>query len=312
MNIIAIDFGGTMIKIGLFIQDDLVKFSSIKSNSDKPIAETLLRVQEKLNQMLTQLDMDYSAFSGVSIALPGIVNSDEKKLIAINEKYNDAITMDFYSWVKVSFKLPLLVMENDANAALMGEYAQGNTDGSKNAVLMILGTGVGSAAMINGSLLRGAHYQAGCLGGHIIVDYSGSECTCGNRGCLEAETATWAVSRIAQSDAGFNASTLSMENNLEIKHISDHARRGDPLAVKILYGFIKKWSAGIINLIHAYDPEVVVLSGGVMKSADMIRDPLFKRVKESAWTPYGEIKLKVSQNPEQSVLFGLNYLARRT
>lgn len=310
MNIIAIDLGGTMIKLGLFVEGELFLFDKIESNSSGSMKDILTNVQNKINDMLTLTTLDFSDFAGVSLALPGIVNSKEKKLIAINEKYNDAISTNFTLWVKESFNLPLLIMENDANAAIMGEYALGTTEGSKNAALMIIGTGIGTATIINGSLLRGAHYQAGCLAGHIIIDYNGSECTCGNIGCVEAETATWAISRIAQEDSGFSLSSLSLERNLEIKHIADHARRGDPLAVKILYGLIKKWSSGIINIIHAYDPEVVILSGGVMKSADMIKDPLFRRVKDKAWTPYGEIKIKVSQNPEQSVLYGLNYLAK--
>ncbi len=312
MNVIAIDFGGTMIKLGLFCKDELLLFDKIVSNSDKGIIDILKKVEKKINVMLKQKKANSTDFSGISIALPGIVNSTEKKLIAINDKYNDSISFNFTLWTQETFNLPLLIMENDANAALMGEYAIGTTNGSKNATLMIMGTGIGTAALINGSLLRGAHYQAGCLGGHMIIDYKGSKCTCGNSGCVEAETATWAVSRIVKEDPGFQMSTLAYEENLEIKHIADHARRGDPLAVKILYGFISKWSAGIINLIHAYDPEVVILSGGVMNSADMIKDPLFKRIKEKAWTPYGEVELKISKNPEQSVLYGLNYLAKES
>jgi len=250
-------------------------------------------------------------FSGLALALPGIVDNRDQKILSINKKYNDAVDFDFRRWSEKDLKLPLLLMENDANAALMGEISMGTTGGVQNAALMILGTGVGTSALINGSLLRGAHYQAGCLGGHFIIDHKGSLCTCGNRGCLEAETATWAISRIVAKESGFSGSSLSTEKDIKIKQITDHARKGDALAKKILKDLIRKWSAGAVTLIHAYDPEVVVVSGGVLISADLIADSLFEDIRKNAWTPYGEIDLKISSNPEQSVVRGLNYLAQK-
>lgn len=308
MGIITVDFGGTMIKIGLFVNGELVHFDMIPSLSQSGMARNLVKVEDRVTEMVDQCDLPMDFFSGVAIAMPGIVDPREKKVLSINGKYSDAVGFDFRKWARDHLDLPLLFMENDANAALAGEVALGNTGGSENAALMILGTGVGTAAMIGGQLLRGAHFQAGCLGGHLIIDYRGSECTCGSYGCVEAETATWAIRRIVEREPGFPGSPLRGLADPKIRDIADRARQGDGLARKILDDLIDKWSAGAVNLIHAYDPEVFLLSGGVMNGADLFGEPLIEKIRSRAWTPYGEIDIRISSNPEQSVLFGLKSL----
>lgn len=309
MNVIAIDFGGTMIKMGLFLNDKLACFTKLEAKSKDGITSRLDDVKDEVYKMINQLNLSIEDFLGIGIAMPGIINFDEKKVLSINDKYNDAVDIDFSKWAEDKFKLPI-IMDNDANVALMGEHALGTTGNSKHAALVIFGTGVGTAAFINGQLLRGAHYQAGCLGGHSIIDYDGYPCNCGNIGCLEAQASTWAIPKILADEPDLTDSSLANDKDYRIKNIVDHARNGDKLANKVLQDLIKKWSAGIINIIHAYDPEVIVLSGGVMNAADLIAEPLFKRVRELAWTPYGIIDLKISKDPEQSVLHGLNYLVK--
>ena len=86
-------------------------------------------------------------------------------------------------------------IDNDARLAAVGEWKYGAGKDTDNLVVMTIGTGIGTSVIMNGKLLRGKHFQAGCLGGHFSVKYNGSMCTCGNSGCVEAYASTWSFKR---------------------------------------------------------------------------------------------------------------------
>src|SRR2546423_11552161 len=90
-----------------------------------------------------------------------------------------------------------------------GKEKFGEGRGSNNVVVIIIGTGIGSSAIIEGRLLRGKHFQAGILGGHFTVQYNGNECTCGNIGCVEAQASTWNIRQMIKADPGFSKSSLA-------------------------------------------------------------------------------------------------------
>jgi glucokinase len=123
------------------------------------------------------------------------VDSVNKKVLTINDKYGDVISLDLEKWAFEHFGVPLEI-ENDTRAALLGEWKFGNGRGYNDVVLMTLGTGIGTSAVIEGKILRGRHFQAGILGGHFIVNPKGKLCNCGNVGCAEAEASTWNLEEI--------------------------------------------------------------------------------------------------------------------
>src|SRR5690349_19458598 len=120
---------------------------------------------------------------------------------------------------------------------------------------MTIGTGVGSSAVIEGKLLRGKHFQAGCLGGHFTINVKGQLCNCGNYGCVEVEASTWNIERIAKASGEFRESVLSKESKVDFESIFRCAAGNDSLAEKLRERCIDVWSACAVNLIHAYDPE---------------------------------------------------------
>src|SRR3990170_7444612 len=110
-------------------------------------------------------------------------------------------------WAMERWGVPL-VLENDARAALVGEWQYGAGKDCDNVVLITLGTGVGTAALINGKLLHGKHFLAGSLGGHMSINLHGDVCNCGNLGCVESEASTWALQKLVTRDRNFHSSTL--------------------------------------------------------------------------------------------------------
>lgn len=307
---IGVDFGGTNIKIGIMQDGKIISKTSLQANSHKGIVHRLGLVEEKIKILLKYVGFELKDCSGIGIAIPGIVNFKENRVLSINDKYKDALSFDFAKWNQTKFSLPL-VMDNDANLALLGEVYSGCALGAENAVMMTLGTGIGTAAIIEGRLLRGKNYQAGCLGGHFTTMMGGRTCTCGNIGCVEAQAGSWAIPAIAIEAKNYSESLLSKLDIIDVKNIIISEEKGDEVAKKLLAYLVNNWAVALVNLIHAYDPELIVLSGGVINAKEKILNPLIDYVYKYAWTPWGKVKFVVSENPDESVLLGLDYLLKK-
>jgi glucokinase len=170
--------------------------------------------------------------------------------------------------------------------------------------MVTFGAGIGAAAMMESRLLQGKHFQGGCLGGHIPAAWNGRSCICGNVGCVEAEASTWALPEICASWPCYSESVLSREPHLEFEALFRCARTGDSVAIEIRERCLRIWAAGIVALIHAYDPEVVVLGGGVMLSADDILPSIREYVHTHAWTPWGKVEIRPGELGDHAALLG--------
>ena len=149
-----------------------------------------------------------SACAGLAFGFCGLVDTVAGRVLSTNAKYDDAPGLDLPRWCRESFGLRFRI-ENDARLALLGERHAGAAQGTDDAVMMTLGTGIGGVALIGGRLLRGKHFQAGVLGGHLVADFEGRPCTCGGVGCVEAEASSWALPDICRATPGFEASALA-------------------------------------------------------------------------------------------------------
>jgi glucokinase len=194
--------------------------------------------------------------------------------------------------------------------ALMGEHSAGAGRGVDDLVMVTLGTGIGAAAMMGGRLVRGKHYQAGCLGGHMPVSLSGRVCSCGNTGCVEAEASTWALPSICRSWPGFAESALASEKELDFAALFRAVAAEDRVARGVLDHCLRAWAAGTVALIHAYDPEVVIFGGGVMKSGAVILPFIDGYVRQYAWTPWGKVQIRAAELGNDAALLGAEPLLR--
>ena len=158
--------------------------------------------------------------------------------------------------------------------------------------------------MIQGRLLRGAHAQAGCLGGHLPVDFRGQRCTCGNIGCAEAEASGWALPAITRERPTFATSSLAGEPELNFRVLFDAADRRDPVALEVRQHCLEIWAANAVALIHAYDPEAVIIGGGVMRRADVIVPFVQNHVSKHAWAAWGTPVVRAAELGERAALLG--------
>ncbi|MCF8231039.1 MAG: ROK family protein [Bacteroidales bacterium] len=305
---IAIDLGGTKIKIGIVKEGRVLAWSSIDAYSEKGLLERLPIIEQQVNMLLNKVSAEKTDVAGVAFATPGLVDTNEMKLISINDKFSDALDFDFKMWAKMRWGTSL-ALENDARAALAGEWQYGAGRGYDNVVGLTLGTGIGTSAVMNGSLVRGKHFQAGILGGHFIVNVNGTPCNCGNIGCAEAEASTWSLAEKARKHPQWAESSLSQEEIIDYKNVFLHAQQKDPLAAVLMNHSMDIWAATVINMIHAYDPEIVILNGGVMGSADVIIPYIQDKVNKQAWLGWGNVKIVKAENMDNAALLGAAYLA---
>jgi len=206
-------------------------------------------------------------------------------------------------WCEETIGAPLHI-ENDARLALLGERHAGAARGVDDVVMMTLGTGVGGVAMIDGRLLQGRHGQAGLLGGHLGATIDGRPCTCGSRGCVEAEASTWALPEICRGWAGFAQSALSRARCLDFETLFSRATDGDRMARGIPDRCLRVWGAGAVSMVHAWDPELVVIGGGVMRGAGEVLPFVREHVRRHAWTPWGQVTVRAAELGEQAALLG--------
>lgn len=294
MKTLCVDLGGSRVKLALMTADSHPRPDVFAVDSRAPLAQTL--------SLVAQHAAAWGQPDAVSIALPCVVCRG--KVIACNGKYTDAVGFDWAEWAQETFGAPVFLM-NDAAAALLGEMHYGAANDTDAAAILMIGTGIGSAAAQDGRILEGRHGTMGMLGGHMAIEMlHPRRCTCGAMGCLEAWAGTWALDEIARQEEGFAESVLANAGKVDYRALLDGVKQGDAVSRRVFETVAAALGMGAVNLIHAYDPEVLLLSGGPCHS-EMLMGRIREYVGENAWTPWGQVEVRVAENPEGSVLLGL-------
>jgi glucokinase len=309
MTILACDLGGTRLKIGVVQNGAVLAQSTEPANSKQGLAPQLPGLKAAWLRLLDGLKLRLGDCAGISVAFPSLVDSASGRVLSEFGKFADAPSLDLRAWARQELGL-LLAIENDARMALIGEWQAGAGRGLNNLVMMTLGTGLGTGAIIEGRVLRGAHSQAGCLGGHLTVRYGGRLCACGNIGCAEAEASTAFLAEQAKTLPDFSESTLVREPALDFAAVFRQAVAGDSCAMALRDHSLLVWSSLAVNLIHAYDPEMLILGGGIMGNADAILPAVSEQVRRYAHTPWGKVRVEASKLGDQAALVAGEWLLR--
>jgi len=301
---IGIDLGGTRVKIGIMVKNEFVAFSSFPSFRDSNMDYNMNLIKQKINEIIERNDLSANDIKIIGLAFAGIVDCENAKVISCRGKFTDSIGFDFKKWAIENFGVPIF-MDNDSRMACWGEMLQGVARDYSNVVMVTLGTGIGTGVAIDGELLIGKHFQAGCMGGHFSIKPNGLQCYCGNRGCIEIEASIDVLASMAQQHEDYRKSALSTLDKIEFEHIFKFAQEGDHVAVDLTNYCMELWSCGLISYIHAFDPEIIILGGGVTKSADRIFPFLQDRVRKHTWTPWGEVIVSPSELNDKAAVLGV-------
>lgn len=308
MTVLACDLGGTRLKIGV-VQDGRVLAQAVEpAHSHLGLAPRLPVLRATWLRLLKELKLTLAECAGVSVAFPSIIDRRTGRILAVYGKYEDSMGIDLRAWARTELGLPLAI-ENDARMAMIGEWQAGAGQGCDNLVMITLGTGLGVCAIIEGQILRGKHGQAGVLGGHLTVRYGGRPCTCGNIGCAEAEASTASLRQIAEASPNWERSSLR-SLPLDYANVFGQAEADDACAIGLRDHSLLVWSSLVVNLIHAYDPERVILGGGIMSSADRILPAITEHVNRYAHTPWGKVSIVRSSLGDKAALVAGEWLLR--
>jgi glucokinase len=307
MTVLACDFGGTRIKLGLVRNGALLTQQTLPAHSDRTLAERLETVARALSDLCQTQGLKIAQCAGLGLSFPSTIDVQNARIIDYWGKFSDATDFDLRDWARNSLGVPVAI-ENDARMALIGEWRYGAGRECDNLVILTLGTGLGTAAVVEGKLLRGRHGQAGIYGGHLTVRYGGRPCSCGNIGCSEAEASTSVLQDLARNHPEFRSSGLTHEEVIDYAAVFRLAKQGDTLAQELRDHSLEVWSATVVNLIHAYDPEQAVLGGGIMASAESILPAIRRHVAKHAHTPWGKVEIKSSLLGDSAALFACEWL----
>lgn len=309
MNVLVCDLGGTRMKLGLLRGGELIAQEIIPAHSHLGLAARLPDLSAALRRLAAAQQLRLGDCAGVAISFPSLVDPKTGRVLAEYGKYHDAPNLDLREWAARELGLPLAI-ENDARMALIGEWRHGAGRGCDDLVMMTLGTGIGTSALIQGQVLRGKHGQAGCLSGHLTVRYGGRPCSCGNLGCAEAEASTAFLAELARERHDFGASALAREPVLDFAAVFRLAAIGDPCAVAIRQHSLLVWATLAVNLIVAYDPELLVVGGGIIASADVIIPAIQQHVDRHAHTPWGKVRVVPSALGAAAALMAGEWILR--
>lgn len=246
---LGIDIGGTKIE-GSLVDSSGAALTTIRIPTPLDCDET----HTALSNLIQSLLPKNKKILGVGLSIPGSIDPKSKKLR--NAPNSPAINgTRFFEGLKKRLSLPVKI-ENDANCLILGEHKFGAAKGYKIAVGLIMGTGFGSGVMINGKLLNGSTGLAPELG-HTILDTSGRLCLCGNRGCVEAYLSGASILR-RYHDAGGDKTVTKTEAVFK-------NAKSDLIAANIVMTTKNLFSRFVASLVSIYDPEVIVLGGGLSK-----------------------------------------------
>ena len=293
----AVDIGGTKIAVG--IVDDS---GCVLARADSPTDAHLGYVHglERIVAMLRSVARNASVvITGIGIGCTGLV-------YPATGTFGDMDFLPTWNGYKPVEDLSRIfqvqaALENDADAAALGEAAWGPGKDKERLIYITVGTGIGGGIILNGQLYRGADMSHPELG-HHVMDPSGPECSCGFRGCWE----TLATGRAMENWFRNNATAADINaDNLSAKKICELARQGNELARRAVEHESYYLGLGLANLINLFVPDVIVLGGSVMNSADLLMEGIQKVIRQGCrFVPYENTELALASLGENSNLIG--------
>jgi glucokinase len=289
---LAIDVGGTRVKSGIVTDAGEVIRRRMDSTEGHRGADDLLARIGTWGRELLAFIPDGQSISAIGVAFTGVIDPARGQVLQLNGKIPDIAGVMVGPRLAAAFDVPCAV-DNDTCVYTIGEWQHGAGRGFDNIVCLTLGTGIGSGVISGGRVMHTPGMIGGILGGHFTVDCDGPLCSCGNRGCLE-------------SVASVPAFLASVRDHLSRGYPSMlQEQAGQHLATVLFDRWIQRVGAGIVTLVHAYDPDVVIVGGGVLQAADTILPPLREYVTRHAWTwPKGRVRVEACALGDDAALIG--------
>ena len=306
--IVGIDLGGTIVRAGAFDSNgDLLVVRETPIEAARGPEFGLRKIQGLIEQTLAESEAQ--SLLGIGIGCTG-------PLDPVRGTINNPFTLPTWEdvpivgWLQKCFDVPV-TLENDADAAALGEDWQGAGRNAKRLYAVTVGTGIGTALIIDGQIYRGldgSHPE----GGHMVLDPAGPLCYCKAQGCWESLCAGPAIERQAREADLTDSRLLEMSGGdpqkIEARMVFESARIGDEVALRLVERVSKYFAQGMLNIATLFVPDVIVLSGGVMRSVDLFMPELGQTMQScSEMVPANRIQIVPAQLGYYAGLYGGAY-----
>lgn len=305
---IGVDLGGSKLLVGVLGADHEVLHRSIAVSSGLSPAGLLELIEHELRTAIEARP----AVAAIGVGVPCTIDRDAGVCInAVNLPISD---LPLRSMLADRIGLPVEV-DNDANLATLAEHRHGAAAGTTNAVMLTIGTGIGGGLIIDGRLYRGSS-GAGAELGHIVVDIDGPPCqgSCPNYGCIETLASGTALVReateTANSDPGSTLGRLlAADGELTGPAITAAALDGDESARAVFELIGRRLGTALTGLANTFDPDVIVLGGGVMAAGELLLEPARARLRERALPPQNVVPVVAATLGPDAGMIGAATLA---
>lgn len=284
---IGIDLGGTNIAAGIVDKDyNIIKKGSVPTRAERHPDMIIEDMAILCKKLLIECDLKLTDIESIGIASLGAV-IPEKGMIA----YASNINMRNYpiaDKLRALLDVKKIFVENDANAAAMGEAIAGSGKGVENFVMVTLGTGIGGGIVLNGKIYAGPNHAGGEIG-HMVIEHNGNSCKCGRRGCWETYSSATALIRMTKERMLTDKSSIMWQmtdndiENVSGKTAFEAARQGDKAAREVCAEYVDYLACGLTNIVNIFQPNVISLGGGVSKEGDNLLDPVREIVQRDQY-----------------------------
>ncbi len=291
MYYIGVDLGGTNIAVGIVDENHkIVKKASTPTQPERG-AEAIVKDMARLAEtLIADCKLTLDDIASVGIASPGIAN----RATGIVE-YSCNLPFDNFHMADV-FKTYLPVkavyVENDANAAALAEALAGAAKGTRDSVMITLGTGVGGGIIIDGKIISGFNAAGGELG-HMVIEKDGRQCGCGRRGCWETYSSATGLANMTRDKVNelmlkkipsVMVDEYRANGRVSARTAFDAMRKGDKAGQEVVDEYISYLACGIANIINIFQPEVLSIGGGICNEKNYLLDPLLALVDREQYT----------------------------
>lgn len=316
MYYVGIDIGGMSIKAGIVdTEGNILIKDSIKTGSYKSYQTIVLEMADLINSLLKKLGISKNDLSGIGIGSPGTPDCKNGRII-----YNNNLNfknVPLRDEMQKYINIPVYV-DNDANCAALAESEVGGSKGTKNSVLITLGTGVGGGVIIEGKIYSGFNYAASEIG-HTVIEYNGVKCTCGRKGCWEVYASATGLIRMTKETISKNPDSLMITlaqgnlDKIDAKTAFVAKRQRDEAAIEVVEKYTNYLAAGITNVINIFQPEVVLIGGGVSHEGEYLLKPLREKVYSEIYCcdGIGITKIEVARMGNDAGIIGAAMLVKQ-
>lgn len=304
--VLAADLGGTNLRMAAVNANGeilhRVKIDTPQAQHAQEIVQAIVAAAEECRKQIKRGEI-----KAIAVAVPATVSA-EKGIILKAPNVPALDGFRFTAAVSSELNLPC-ILENDANAAAIGEHAFGAARGFSTAIAVTLGTGVGGGVIINGRILRGIDGTAGEVG-HICVEPFGAPCGCGSRGCLEQYASATAVVRLARElENQYPATILRSRLKLTSADIYQAGKEGDELALEVFRQMGFYLGIALADLVNVLNPEVVVVGGGASAGWDLFIHHVQEQIHKRAFRePAERVKIVKAKLGDDAGTLGAAHL----